>query len=58
MPTMDGAEATQRIMAETPCPIIVVTSATQSNFGRVFEAMSHGALDVVDTPTRRRRGGP
>jgi two-component system response regulator WspF len=51
MPVMDGAEATRRIMAETPCPIIVVTSVKQSNFRKVFEAMSHGALDVIDTPT-------
>jgi two-component system response regulator WspF len=50
MPGMDGVEATRRIMAETPCPILIVTSVAQSNFQKVFEAMSHGALDAVDTP--------
>jgi two-component system response regulator WspF len=50
MPGMDGVEATRRIMAETPCPILIVTSATQTNFQKVFDAMSHGALDAVDTP--------
>ncbi len=50
MPVMDGVEATRRIMAETPCPIVIVTVDRQANVSRVFEAMGHGALDVVDTP--------
>jgi two-component system response regulator WspF len=50
MPVMDGVEATRRIMAETPCAIVVVTVDRQQNVHRVFEAMGHGALDVVDTP--------
>jgi two-component system response regulator WspF len=51
MPVMDGVEATRRIMAETPCAIVIVTVDRQQNVHRVFEAMGHGALDVVDTPT-------
>jgi two-component system response regulator WspF len=50
MPVMDGVEATRRIMAATPCAIVVVTVDRQQNAHRVFEAMGHGALDVVDTP--------
>lgn len=50
MPVMDGVEATRRIMAETPCAIVIVTGDSQQNVHRVFEAMGHGALDVVDTP--------
>ncbi len=50
MPTMDGVEATKRIMASTPCPILVVTVSVGANAWRVFEAMGHGALDAVDTP--------
>ncbi|UZE19103.1 chemotaxis response regulator protein-glutamate methylesterase [Pseudomonas sp. B21-054] len=50
MPIMDGVEATRRIMAETPCAIVIVTGDSQQNVHRVFEAMGHGALDVVDTP--------
>ncbi|MNF41753.1 chemotaxis response regulator protein-glutamate methylesterase [Pseudomonas sp. Irchel s3a18] len=50
MPVMDGVEATRRIMAETPCAIVIVTVDRQQNVHRVFEAMGHGALDVVDTP--------
>lgn len=50
MPVMDGVEATCRIMAETPCAIVIVTVDRKQNVHRVFEAMGHGALDVVDTP--------
>jgi two-component system response regulator WspF len=50
MPRMDGVEATRRIMADTPCAILVVTADVESNAARVFAAMGHGALDAVDTP--------
>lgn len=50
MPEMDGVEATRRIMASTPCAILVVTVSVGANTSRVFEAMGHGALDAVDTP--------
>lgn len=50
MPRMDGVEATRRIMANTPCPILIVTFSVGANSMRVFEAMGHGALDAVDTP--------
>lgn len=51
MPVMDGVEATRRIMAETPCAILLVTANVGANASRVFEAMGHGALDAVDTPS-------
>jgi two-component system response regulator WspF len=50
MPVMDGAEATRRIMAASPCPILLVTSSVSSNFNHVYQAMGYGALDAVDTP--------
>lgn len=56
MPGIDGVEATRRIMAETPCPILVVTATVSGHVGRVFDAMGHGALDAVDTPTLGPRG--
>ncbi|MFM8409767.1 MAG: chemotaxis protein CheB, partial [Alphaproteobacteria bacterium] len=56
MPTMDGVEATRRIMRETPCPILVVTATVQGNLSKVYEAMSHGALDAVATPVLGRDG--
>lgn len=51
MPVMDGVEATRQIMANTPCAVVVVTVNSQQSMNRVFEAMGHGAVDVVDTPT-------
>ena len=51
MPRMDGVEATRRIMTATPCAILVVTSSVGVNAQRAFEAMGHGALDAIDTPT-------
>jgi chemotaxis response regulator CheB len=50
MPGMDGVEATRRIMAATPCPILVVTVDVGAHAPRVFEAMGYGALDAVSTP--------
>jgi two-component system response regulator WspF len=51
MPVMDGAEATRRIMADSPCPILLVTSSVTGNFNLVYRAMGHGGLDAVNTPT-------
>jgi two-component system response regulator WspF len=56
MPVMDGAEATRRIMKESPCPILLVTSSVSGNFSKVYEAMGTGALDAVNTPTLGRDG--
>jgi chemotaxis response regulator CheB len=50
MPGMDGVEATRRIMASTPCTILIVTVSVDTNASRVFDAMGYGALDAVDTP--------
>jgi two-component system, chemotaxis family, response regulator WspF len=50
MPGVDGVEATRRIMAGSPCPIVIVTSSVSGHMGRVYEAMGLGALDAVDTP--------
>jgi two-component system response regulator WspF len=56
MPRLDGAEATRRIMAECPCPIVVVTATVSGHLNKVYEAMGHGALDAVDTPTLSASG--
>lgn len=57
MPVMDGVEATRRIMAATPCAILVVTATVDGNFGRVYDALGAGALDAVNTPTLLGPGG-
>ncbi len=56
MPRVDGVEATRRIMANNPCPVVVVTASVMDNSSRVFEAMGAGALDAVNTPVLDDRG--
>ena len=51
MPGIDGLEAVARLMAETPCPILVVTGLPADPTDTiVFEATRRGALDVVAKP--------
>ena len=50
MPGMNGVEATRRIMAKSPCPILVVTASVEEHLAMVFEALGAGALDAVSTP--------
>ena len=50
MPDMDGVEATRRIMARSPCAILVVTASPEENTSMVFRALGAGALDVTATP--------
>ncbi|HEC15686.1 MAG TPA: chemotaxis response regulator protein-glutamate methylesterase [Sedimenticola sp.] len=50
MPVMEGVEATRLIMANTPCPILIVTSSVSKYAQQVFAAMGYGALDAVNTP--------
>jgi two-component system response regulator WspF len=54
MPGIDGVEATRRIMAATPCAILIVTASVGANAARVFDAMGYGAIDAVDTPVLGR----
>lgn len=56
MPVMDGVEATRQIMGKTPCSILIVTASVGQNAGKVFEAMGHGALDVVNIPVLGTQG--
>jgi two-component system response regulator WspF len=51
MPTMDGVEATRRIMGESPCAILVVTATISGHLSKVYQAMGYGALDATETPT-------
>ncbi len=58
LPILDGVEATRRIMAETPCSIVVVTAEVNRIAGRVFEAMGAGALDAVSLTLLREEIAP
>jgi two-component system chemotaxis response regulator CheB len=48
MPVMGGLEAIEKIIAEQPLPILVVTALT--GVRTAFTAVSKGALDVIEKP--------
>lgn len=58
MPVMDGVEATRLIMKQSPCAIVIVTANVAQNTAKVFEALSCGALDAVNTPILGSQGKP
>ena len=47
MPVMDGLEATRQIMANTPCPIIMLSSLTERNSVTTIRALELGAVDFI-----------
>jgi len=54
MPRLDGLGATERIMAYTPTPILVVSSSVYGEgMGRAFDALDLGALEVIKKPEPR-----
>jgi len=50
MPHMDGIEATKRIMAECPCPILIVTATVGGYADKVTLAIQYGAIGAIPTP--------
>ncbi len=54
MPRLDGLKATEKIMAFTPTPILVVSSSVYAEgMGRAFDALKLGALEVIKKPEAR-----
>lgn len=54
MPKLDGLKATEKIMAFTPTPILVVSSSVHGEgIGRAFDALNLGALEVIKKPEPR-----
>jgi two-component system response regulator WspF len=43
-------DAIARIMAETPCAILIVTRNADADSSQIFAAMGRGAIDVVKAP--------
>jgi len=57
MPDIDGLEATRRIMAIAPTPILIFTAHGDSpELNVAFEALKAGALDVLPKPDRMGSG--
>jgi two-component system chemotaxis response regulator CheB len=50
MPVMDGIEATQAIMEDTPTPILVLAGSVTEDTNLAFRAIQAGAVDVVEKP--------
>jgi two-component system chemotaxis response regulator CheB len=51
LPKLNGVLATRRIMAETPTPVVVVSSSVeQKEVGPAFEALQAGAVTVLEKP--------
>jgi two-component system chemotaxis response regulator CheB len=50
MPEMDGLEAVERIMDETPTPILMLSAHTEENADVTFDALERGAVDVFSKP--------
>jgi two-component system chemotaxis response regulator CheB len=51
MPDMDGLACLDRIMIETPCPVVMVSSTTATGADATLEALRLGAVDFVAKPT-------
>lgn len=52
MPGMDGFEATRRIMAETPTPVLIVTaSENPAEVEKAMRTLRIGAVGVIPKPT-------
>jgi two-component system chemotaxis response regulator CheB len=50
MPEMDGLTCLSRLMVETPCPVVIVSSLSHEGAEITLEALHLGAVDVVAKP--------
>lgn len=51
MPVMNGLDALQRIMAEQPTPVIMLSSLTQEGATETIKALEWGAVDFIRKPS-------
>ncbi len=51
MPEMDGLACLDRIMVETPVPVVMVSALTAAGAAVTFEALKRGAVDFVPKPS-------
>ena len=50
MPGMDGIACLDRIMIERPCPVVMVSSATEAGAAETLKALELGAIDFIPKP--------
>lgn len=53
MPKMDGLQATEWIMRNSPRPVLIVSNLVGKDADLNFKALQSGALDLVPKPTAR-----
>lgn len=51
MPVMDGLETLERIMAERPLPVVMLSGRTRKGSETTIQALSLGAVDFVAKPS-------
>lgn len=51
MPGMDGLSCLAKIMLESPCPVVMVSSLTEEGAEATLEAMELGAVDFIAKPS-------
>lgn len=51
MPEMNGLEALKKIMAESPVPVVMLSSTTERGAESTLEAMANGAVDFIAKPS-------
>jgi len=58
MPRLDGLQATARLMADHPLPIVLMSEATGSDPELACSGLEAGAVEVMRKPTRRELEDP
>ena len=56
MPRMNGIEAVERIMADCPTPIVILSAYAAESADVTFEALERGAVDFFTKPGGERSG--
>ena len=51
MPRLDGLQTLERLMAETPTPVVMVSSLTRKGADATMRALEIGAVDFIEKPT-------
>ncbi len=51
MPNLDGLQATEIIMSQSPRPIVMVSSESREGAGSTLRALELGAVDFVPKPS-------
>lgn len=57
MPEMNGLEALRRIMAESPTPVVMLSSLTTEGAEETLQALQEGAVDFLCKPAATQAAG-